>query len=303
MYKQILITGGTGLLGKALIETCDRNICEIMATFLGDYWIEDSYNVRYRELDVRDKAGYEALFSVFRPAAVIHTAGVGSPDFAERNKHQTREINVEGTKNIISLCERYGSQFIYISSNGIYSGENPPYGENDIAKPINFYGQIKLEGEEITKKSKIKFAIVRPILMYGWNHLFERHNIVTIALKKLKNGESVSAYEDVFCNPVSAEFCAMAIWKIIFGGYFDTFNIGGKDRVSIYQLIKTTAEVFGFNFKLVIPIRQGLFGELVKRPKDTTYNTAKMEGILRLNPLPIKQGLEAMKQKIDRNYV
>ena len=292
---RILITGGTGLLGKALIETVDNSNYEIIATCLGDYNLNDTNQVKYKKLDVRDIDGYSSLFKEFKPEVVVHAASVGSPDYAEKNKEETWSIDVVGTQNIINNCERYDSKFIYMSSNGIYDGNKAPYSENDKAEPINYYGKIKLEGERITKSSRILHAIVRPILMYGWNYPFERPNIITLAISKLQKSEKIFVYDDVYTNPIFVQSCAKAIWKVIEENKYDIFNIGGKDRLSIYELVKKAAEIFEYSINLVIPVQQGFFNELTKRPKDTSYNTEKMRKVLGLEPLSIIEGLLLMK--------
>ena len=292
---KILITGGTGLLGKALIENNSDKV-EMMATFVGDYDMKNTDQVRYQKLDIRDKDGYLRLFREFQPEVTIHTASIGSPDYAEKNKEETWEVNVGGTQNILSLCEEFDSKFIYISSNGIYDGDKAPYGEENKAEPINYYGQVKLEGEKVTKKAKVPYAIVRPILMYGWNHPFERTNIITLALSKLQKGETMYVYEDVYTNPLFALSCAEAIWKLIRLNKFETFNIAGKDRISVYEFVKKAAQIFGLSEKLVIPVKQGYFNELVPRPKDTSYNTEKMQRVLKLEPLSVSEGLSLMKR-------
>lgn len=290
---RILITGGTGLLGKALIESRNNNDV-VVATHVGNYTMVDCEGVKYLKLDILDFEGYARMFRDFRPEIVIHTASIGSPDYAEQHKDLTWSINVNGTDNIIDLCNRFGTKFIYISSNGIYDGGNAPYGEDDIANPINYYGHTKLEGENHSKKAKNRYAIVRPILMYGWNNDLERANIVSMALAKFKNCEKVYAYNDVFCNPLLSNECARAIWKIIEKKMTGSFNIAGSERVSIFDLVRRSAEIFGFDGKLVGPVKQGYFNELVKRPIDTSYNTMKMETILKMKPLSLNEGLELM---------
>lgn len=291
---RVLITGGTGLLGKALIDNRNNND-EILATYLGNYAIEDCERVKYLQLDIRDLEGCTRVFIDFKPDVAIHTASIGSPDYAEKNRQETQDVNVRGTQTILSICENFESKFIYISSNGIYDGENAPYGEESKAEPINYYGEVKLQAETVTKQAKIQQAIVRPILMYGWNHPFERSNIVTQAILKLRNGEVIHAYDDVYANPLFNYSCAMAIWEIVKNEKYDVFNIAGADRVSIYQLLRKVAEIFDLDGNLVKPVQQGFFNELVKRPKDTSFKTEKMEKVLDVKPLSLDEGLRLMK--------
>ena len=292
---RILITGGTGLLGKAIIEESGGKN-EIAATYVGGYEMENSREVNFHKLDLLDFSGNERLVSDFKPEIVIHTASIGSPDYAEKYREKTWDVNVGGTKALLSICERLGTKFIFISSNGIYDGENAPYEEMDEARPVNYYGETKLAGENVVKESGHISAIVRPILMYGWNHEHERPNIVTIALAKLKKGEEIFAYDDVFSNALYVNSCARAILKIIEAEKYDVFNIAGAQRESIFGLLKRTAEVFGHDPALVKPVQRGFFNELVPRPTDTSYKTGKMEKVLGIKPLTLDGGLESMRR-------
>lgn len=287
-------------MGKALIDGRNDND-QIIATYLGNYQIQDTDKAIYRKLDILDKDGYRKLFEEFLPGIVIHTASIGSPDYAQQHKEETWKVNVLGTQNIVDCCKRFNVKLIYISSNGIYDGDRAPYSEDDLAKPINYYGQTKLEGERIAMKANIPFAILRPILVYGWNYPFERPNIVTQALFKLKNSQKVYVYDDVYVNPLFAPACAEAIWMIINKEKYEPFNIAGKERMSIYELIKTAADIFNVGANNIIPVKQGFFNELVKRPKDTSYNTEKMQKVLGINPLSVYEGLTSMKDSQLKN--
>lgn len=293
---KILITGGTGLLGKALAGSINAKY-EIIATFIGNYEIPDTKQIRYRKLDVRDGEGYLHLFKDFRPEVAIHTAGVNSPDYAQKNSDEAHEINVGGTQNILKAAEACGSKFIYISSNAIYDGEHAPYPEEAEPDPVNRYGQLKLEGEMIARKANVPWAIVRPILMYGWNYAFERPNVLTIGISKLRKTEKFYVYDNVYYNPLYYYSCAEAIWAIIEKNKFEIFNVGGKDRLSIYAFMREAAKVFALDEGLLMPVQQGFFKELVKRPRDTSYATSKMENILGITPLSVPEGLARMRQE------
>jgi dTDP-4-dehydrorhamnose reductase len=291
---KILITGGSGLLGKSLIET-RKHGCEIVATYIGNYTMQDVDSIRYEKLDIRNKEDHDRLFKEFKPDVAIHTAGVGSPDYAEQHREESHNINIGGARNILSCCEKHDSKLIFISSNGIYDGEKAPYSEEDRAKPINYYGEIKLKTEEMIMDAGITHAIIRPILMYGWNHPFERSNIATYCLARMTEGEKVSVYEDVFLTPLFSHSCAKAIWKVIEEDKYDIFNIAGAERSSIYQMIRKMADIFGLNSELIEPVRQGHFNELVKRPRDTSFRTTKMRDVLGIEPISLYEGFTAMK--------
>jgi len=83
---KVLITGGTGLLGKALTGAADSSY-EIVSTFVGDYQILDTLQIIYKKLDIRDREGYFHLFRDFKPEVTIHAAGMSNPDYVEKNNH------------------------------------------------------------------------------------------------------------------------------------------------------------------------------------------------------------------------
>jgi dTDP-4-dehydrorhamnose reductase len=295
MMKRILITGGTGLLGKALMES-DLAGHEIIATYFGGYDVERLAAVKYYKLDIRDSDGHERLFREFRPEVVIHTASIGSPDYAENNKELTWDINVNGTVNICNMCGQFGAKLVHISSNGVYDGLHAPYAEDAEISPLNYYGVTKLESERAVARSQVTAAIVRPMLMYGWPNPFERGNIVTLALSKLAKHETMKVYDDVYANPLYAGSCAETIWQIIKDEQYEVFNIAGKDRVSIYGLISRAVRIFDLDPNSLVPVQQGYFNELVPRPKDTSFCTEKMENRLGVKPLTLLEGLTRMRE-------
>ncbi|MCP4179642.1 MAG: SDR family oxidoreductase [bacterium] len=299
---KILLTGGTGLLGKSIIDNKeDRD--EIISIYKGNYFMANSTPaVKHVNIDILDKNKILDIILSFKPEYLVHCASIGSPDFAQKYQQDTWTINVEGTSKIVDICNKTDTKLIYISSNGIYRGDNAPYSEYDKAHPVNFYGKTKLEAEEVAKNAN-EYTIVRPILMYGWNNKCERNNIVTLLLEKLNNNEKIFVYNDVFCNPLYSVQCAQAIWKIIKNGHSGEFNIGGGNRVSIYELIKKVAIIFNKDPDLVNPIQQGYFGKLVKRPVDTSFNTTKMENILNIKPLTLEEGLCLMKKTCINNLL
>lgn len=86
-------------LGRSLVDIFKRQH-DIVATYMGRY--NDS-KVQYVKLDFQNIDGYVRLFDKFRPDVVIHTASIGSPDYADKSKEITWRINVGGTKAILTL--------------------------------------------------------------------------------------------------------------------------------------------------------------------------------------------------------
>lgn len=295
--KEIFITGGTGLLGHYLIKSAPEKYNISCTFFPSDKKDSIYHNCRKYFLDIRDRDNVLKTIKNVKPDCVVHTASIASVDYVEKNKEQAKITNMEGTKNIIEACQEARADLIYTSSNAVFDGENPPYHENSPVNPLNYYGYIKVQNEKAIRESKLKYAIVRPILMYGWNLKAERQNPVTWLIDILKTARSVNIVDDIICNPLFAQDCAAAIWKIInLDKMMDTFNIGGNDEISRYEFACITADVFGLDKNLIKPVKNSFFAGIAPRPKNTTYCIDKIKKELQISPMGVREGLKALKE-------
>ncbi|MDD5531066.1 MAG: SDR family oxidoreductase [bacterium] len=291
----VLITGVTGLLGRALSETApDKyNTYNIFLNEQNKKFSKSKYNVC---MDVRKPEQINNVFKLSYPDWIIHTAGITNVDSVEKNPKNSYEINVKGTKNILEECKKYNTKIIYLSSNAVFDGKNPPYKEEDEVNPVNQYGMQKVECENIIKKSKSDYVIIRPILMYGWNESFERLNPVTWQIQRLMQSEQIRMVDDIYTQPLYSVACAEAIWKIIELNQSGTFHIAGKDVVTRYDFALKIAEIFGLNKSLIVPVKSAFFKSIAPRPENTSYVTKKIQRELKITPVGIEEGLTSMKK-------
>jgi dTDP-4-dehydrorhamnose reductase len=290
----VLITGVTGLLGRALIDT-KRPFHRIAGIYLGNYEMANVPGITYYVADVQDRVALEAIFLANKIDAVIHTAGVADVDFCEKHHSLAYRSNVLGTKNMVELCKMAKAKLVYISTNAVFDGENAPYGELDRVNPINKYGIMKLDCETMVRKAFEDSIIVRPILMYGWNHEGERKNLVTSLIDRLGSGAAVNMVVDVYDNPLCAYNCAEAIWTLLGMGKDGTYHIAGRDIVNRYDYALLIADVFGLDAHLIKPVDSNFFPSIAPRPKNTSYRTTKLENEIGFAPLGLREGLLSMK--------
>lgn len=297
--KKIFITGGTGLLGHHLIKTAPpmySTSCTFFPIEKKDYI---PYDCGKHYLDITDGGLVLDIIKKIKPDYVIHTASMANVDYVEKNKEEARKNNLGGIINIIEACRQTGAKVIYISSNAVFDGRNPPYSEDSVVNPINYYGQLKVEEERVVKESGLKYVILRPILMYGWNLKVERKDPVTWLIDLLKLGKEVNMVDDIFCNPLFVEDCCAAIWRIIALNKEGVFHVGGEGELSRYDFARITAEIFGFDKNLIKPVKNSFFPEISPRPKNTTYCINKIKKELQVFPLSPEQGLKVMKKNYE----
>jgi dTDP-4-dehydrorhamnose reductase len=292
--NRVLITGGTGLLGVAIQRSLPKDI-QGFANYFPERSLPKPLPFPIRAADVSDRIQMKAVFDWAKPDAVIHAAAVGSVDFAERNREQTRKVNVGGTEVVAELCQIFKSRLIYVSSNAVFDGRTPFYSETAPVNPINYYGQLKVEAEKVVRESKTSWAIVRPILMYGWPYHGERDNPVTSWVRSLEDNKPIKVVDNVFSKPLPVWSCAECIWAVIRQNRDGIYHVAGRDHITLYEFALQVADVFGLDKGLISPVPDAYFPEIAPRPRDTSFNTTKMETELGVKTIGVKDGLARMK--------
>lgn len=289
---KILITGGAGLLAGYLIETAP-SWADLSATWHVKPIECDGSALEQCELT--DRTALRELLARLRPDWVVHAAGIGNVDLCQKDPGATRRANVGGTENVIDSCRAAGCRLLYVSTNAVYRGDTPPYAEGAPQDPVNEYGRQKKECEELVRASGLAWTIVRPILMYGWSRSWSRKDPVVWMLDTLGAGQRLSLVDDVSENPLSAEECAEAIWRIIETGQGGEFNVAGAETVNRYQLGLAVATAFGHDPSLISAVGSECFKTLAPRPRNTSFDTRKTISVLGLRPMRPREGLQRMR--------
>jgi dTDP-4-dehydrorhamnose reductase len=296
--SKILITGGTGLLGKGMEYSMPED-CQIFSLHQRAYDIKDS-KAEHIVLDIRDKKAVDDFFSSHSFDAVVHAAGIASVDYVENHYAESLESNIVGTLNITSACRRSATYLSYISTNAVFSGQEPPYREDALLAPVNKYGQLKVECERLVSETLADYSIIRPILMYGWNHSTGRPSISTWIYEKLLREEPVSLVNDVYENPLYNIQCGKALWAVLANRHGGVFHLAGKETVSRYEFGKRLATTFGLNSDLISPVKSSFFPNLAPRPPNTSFITDRMEHELGVKSLTLEEGFLDMKHSMSK---
>jgi|SRR3990167_4644863 len=277
-----LITGASGLLGSYLLKTIPQGI--------------ETYSKRF---DILSKDDTYAAFDEAKPDIVIHCAGEGRVDYAQENRCQAWRLNLEGTENILRACRYWGARLVYISSNSVYYGHNPPYGYYAEHDPINVYGKTKASTEiMLSEQSNVAISVIRPIMLYGWPQPDKRGNFVTRLLSDLNMGMEVKVAGNIISQPTYAKDCAEAIWRYMGINVkgIDGLNIAPKEKMSLFKFAVEVAKAFDLDPAKITPVHSSEFKGFAPRPIDTTYKTITLEklGISLRNPA---EGLRAMREE------
>ena len=127
----------------------------------------------YAQLDITDSQAVSRVLEQVRPQVVVHCAAWTAVDAAEdeENIPKVRAVNVLGTENIAAACKKLDCKMIYLSTDYVFDGQGETPWEPDCRdyKPLNVYGQTKLEGELAVANTLEKYFIVRIAWVFGLN--------------------------------------------------------------------------------------------------------------------------------------
>lgn len=298
--KKILVTGSNGLLGQKLVyKLKDRKDVDLVATARGKNRLRNQAGYTFLSLDIGDKANVDAVIDSVKPNYIIHTAAMTQVDDCELNHEACNRANVDAVQYIVDAAERNNCHLIHISTDFIFNGEEGPYDEEGIADPLSYYGSAKLKGELIVQNSKLKWAILRTVLVYGIVDNMSRSNIVLWAKGALEKGNPINVVDDQFRSPTLAEDladgCILAVDKNATGIY----NISGKDQFSIIDLVRAVADYYNLDKSLINPVSSETLNQAAKRPPKTGFILDKARKDLGYNPHSFVEGIALMEKQIE----
>lgn len=286
---KVLVTGGSGLLGKYLSLTKPDNIEAFLTYYNG--------TPLWRQLDVTNKLSIYRLLSDFKFDAIIHTAGLGNVDFCERVPHISDLVNYEGTKNLIDALNETKQKplFIHVSTNAVYSGNNPTYTEKDKLDPINKYGFSKKIAEEYIQARYDNWSIVRPFMLFGWPRTTGRGNWLKFILESSRDKKELNLIDDIIWQPTSAKFAAKVIWKLIEENKVrESYNLSQGEPMSLYRFSQLICEVWNLDCSFIKPISHKAFETVARRPLDTSYDISKLREFIEV---------PTVKKELEKIYV
>ena len=294
---KILLTGSNGLLGqhlvKQLLETTSH---EIIATGRGENRLPftSSKQYNYFSLDITDGIAVNDFILSSQPDVIIHAAAMTQPDPCEENQVECWNINVTATRFLTDAAEQVKARFIYISTDFVFDGLHGPYKETDEPGPVNYYGTSKLAAEKSVMTSKIQWAIVRTVLVYGNILVGNRSNIISWVKENLENNRPIKVVSDQWRTPTYVEDLAKGILLVLEKKATGIYHISGGEGMSPYDMAVVTADYLHLDKSLMTKVNADTFTQPAKRPLRTGFIIDKAKKELGYQPISFKEALKKM---------
>ena len=279
---KVFVTGVNGQLGHDVMNELAKRGYEGVGSDITDSYggvADDSAVTKmpFVSLDITDEEAVKKVISDIRPDAVIHCAAWTAVDLAEDDDKvdKVRAINAGGTQNIADVCKELDCKMTYISTDYVFDGQGEKPWEPDCKdyKPLNVYGQTKLEGELAVANTLDKYFIVRIAWVFGLNG----KNFIKTMLNVGKTHDTVRVVNDQIGTPTYTLDLARLLVDMNETekyGYYHATNEGGY--ISWYDFTVEIYKQAGLSTK-VLPVTTKEYGlSKAARPFNSRLDKTKL---------------------------
>ena len=291
---KVFVTGVGGQLGHDVMNELAKRGHEGVGSDLAPAYsgIADGSAVTtmpYAAMDITDPAAVRDTITRIRPDAVVHCAAWTAVDLAEDDDKvdKVRSINAGGTANIAAVCKELDCKMVYISTDYVFDGNGETPWEPDCRdyKPLNVYGQTKLEGELAVANTLEKYFIVRIAWVFGKNG----KNFIKTMLSLGKKYDTIRVVNDQIGTPTYTLDLARLLVDMVETekyGYYHATNEGGF--ISWYDFACEIFRQAGYS-TMVIPVTTAEYGlSKAARPFNSRLDKSKLTE-MGFSPLPAWQ--------------
>lgn len=280
---KVFVTGVGGQLGHDVMnELAKRGYDGVGSDIQPEYsGLQDGSAVTrmpYIQLDITDREAVDRILTEARPDAVVHCAAWTAVDMAEDDAlvEKVRAINAGGTQNIADACKKLDCKMVYLSTDYVFDGQGTEPWQPDCKdyRPLNVYGQTKLEGELAVASTLEKYFIVRIAWVFGLNG----KNFIKTMLSVGQTHDTVRVVNDQIGTPTYTLDLARLLVDMIETekyGYYHATNEGGY--ISWYDF---TCEIFrqaGVSNVKVLPVTTAEYGlSKAARPFNSRLDKSKL---------------------------
>jgi len=199
------------------------------------------------KMDITEKPQVQKKLSNLDFDIFLHLAAYTNVAGAEQHKELAYKINRDGTRNIFEIVDNKKKKFIYVSSDFIFDGKNPPYFEDSKPNPQDVYASSKYAGEKIVKDRAMIIRIAYP---YRADFASKKDFFRTFK-SLLEQNKRLVAINDSLLTPTFIDDIAYCLKYLINNFSPEIFHLVGSAPLSPYRAAIQIADKFSLDKSLI----------------------------------------------------
>ncbi len=280
---KVLVTGAEGQVGRALMAARQPGL--------------QLCGMGRDTLDLLRPDQIRRCLDSERPGVVVNCAAYTAVDQAESDVSTAMAVNRGGVAKLAAALAERGTALIHLSTDYVFDGrKTDAYAESDATAPISVYGQSKLAGEEIIRKTLPQHIILRSSWVYG----SDGQNFVRTMLRLAAERDEIRVVDDQMGCPTAAShiaeiICAIAI-EIEHGieGRWGLYHYRDDGAVTWYGFAQRIFAAAGSHLDRIpelVPIATEDYPTAATRPANSVLDCRRIKKAFGLTPRSMDEGL------------
>ena len=276
--KRLYIAGSGGMLGDAFYKfTKNKFISRFTDKVKTSEWID--------ELDFRNYDNYFNDVKDFKPDIIFHIGAYTDLEFCENNKEDTFLTNTISVEYAVKISNIYSIPLVFISTAGIFDGNQESYDDWDKPSPLGYYAKSKYAAEQYIQNNSNQYLICRAGWMMGGGPNKDK-KFVNKIIKQINNGvEDINVVDDKLGTPTYTHDFVSNTFKILESEKLGLYNLVCEGNTSRYEVAKEIIKILNLENKITInQVKSDFFKKEYFAPRPRSENLINLKlNILSLN--------------------
>ena len=254
--KRVLVTGGAGFIGSALIPELSNSNYEVYTLdnlSFGKQELLDIPEDRFILADILDREKVSDIIQEIKPQWIVHLAAIHFIPYCNQHPYEAANTNIQGLMNVLDAAKKVESleKVLFASTAAVYPILDDPIKETARTNPLDIYGLSKLTGERLMNEfyleTKIPSIVCRFFNAFGARetnpHLIpEIHRQISKGTRTIKLGNLDPKRDFIHTTDMS-----LALRRLLetFEEGLDTFNIGSGSEYSVREIVQAFEKALG----------------------------------------------------------